>query len=119
MLSLQTSKPSCIVLAMTMRYLCLLSLLHAAFGGGTLKLTWHDCGDASTHAKVTDLKPDAVVLGQKTTITGTGTVDEAVLGGTFEMDVKVSFITEKFTGDLCEAKTFSLPGGLGTMSWDG
>ena len=51
--------------------------------GGTLKLTWSDCGDASTHAKVTGLTPDTITLGQMTTVSGTGTLDEAVTGGSF------------------------------------
>lgn len=87
--------------------------------GGTLKLTWSDCGDASTHGKATSLTPESLTLGQKTTVTGQGSLDEAVTGGTFELDMHASIISKKFTGDICTAKTFTLPLGLGTLSWDG
>lgn len=87
--------------------------------GGTLKLTWSDCGDASTHAKVTGLTPDTITLGQMTTVSGTGTLDEAVTGGTFAIDVKAGggIIHQKFDGDTCQDKTFKLPMGVGSVKW--
>merc|ERR1712232_1254153 len=48
--------------------------------GGTLKITWKDCGDASTHAKVTGLQPNTITMGKTNTVTGSGTTDEAVRG---------------------------------------
>ena len=42
--------------------------LSAVSEGGVLKLTWSDCGDASTHGKVTKVAPDTVTLGQATRI---------------------------------------------------
>jgi hypothetical protein len=87
--------------------------------GGTLKLSWKDCGDASTHGKITGLVPDSLTLGQQTTATGTGTVDEVVTGGSFEIDVKAGIISKKWTGDVCAAKTFDLPLGAGSITWDG
>lgn len=85
--------------------------------GASLKLSYTDCGAA--HGKITGLTPDALPLGSKTTATGTGSVDEAVSAGTFEMDLKASIISQTFTGDLCAAKSFSLPLGTGTIQWDG
>jgi hypothetical protein len=87
--------------------------------GGTLKLTWSDCGDSSTHAKVTGLTPDTLTLGQLTTVSGTGTLDEAVTGGTFEIDVKAGggIVHQKFLGDTCQDKTFKLPLGVGSVKW--
>lgn len=87
--------------------------------GGTLKLSWKDCGGAGTHAKVTSFVPDTVTLGQKTTTTGTGSVDEAVTGGTFDIDVSAGFLRQHWTGDICAQKTFKLPLGAGTITWDG
>merc|ERR1712232_995743 len=87
--------------------------------GGTLKITWSDCGDSSTHAKVTGVKPDTITMGQSTKITGSGTVDEQVTGGSFEISAKAGPITQKYSGDLCQAKTFNLPLGLGSVKWDG
>ena len=55
--------------------------------GGTLKISWTDCGDASTHGKVSDVEPSTLTLGQKTTITGSGTMDEDVPGGAFDITV--------------------------------
>jgi len=85
--------------------------------GGSLKLAWKDCGAA--HGKVTGLSPLSLPLGQTTTVTGTGTVDEAVSGGTFEIDLKASIISQTFKGDLCTAKAFNLPLGTGAITWDG
>merc|ERR1719356_1295687 len=102
-----------------MRVLCAIALLGGAAAAGTLKLSWHDCGDGSTHGKVTGLTPATLTLGQKTTVTGTGSVDEAVTAGTFKIQVKVAIITQEFSGDLCAPKTFKLPLGVGTVTWDG
>merc|ERR1712050_689874 len=77
--------------------------------GGTLKLNWKDCGDSSTHGKVTGLTPDTLTLGQKTTTTGTGTIDEAVTGGSFNIKVNAGILKQTFTGDICAQKTFNLP----------
>merc|ERR1719401_2558540 len=78
--------------------------------GTSLKLTYSDCGAA--HGKVTGLTPDALPLGTKTTATGTGNIDEAASGATFEIDLKTPVISQTFTGDLCASKSFPLP--LGT-----
>merc|ERR1711881_582514 len=50
---------------------------------------------------------------------GTGTVNEAVTGGTYDIAAKAGPIDQHFTGNNCEAKTFNLPLGVGTISWDG
>jgi hypothetical protein len=87
--------------------------------GGTLKITWSDCGDASTHGKITDLEPTSIEIGSSSTMTGTGTLDEDVSGGTFEIDMTASIISQTWTGDICEAKTFTLPLNMGTVTWQG
>lgn len=91
--------------------------------GGTLKLTWKDCGDSSTHGHVSGLTPDSLTLGQKVTLTGTGKVDEAVDSGHFAIDVSAGPTKRHWTGDICEAKTFTvdvpLLGTLVTVTWDG
>eukprot|EP00927_Polykrikos_kofoidii_P076919 TRINITY_DN73935_c0_g1_i1.p1 TRINITY_DN73935_c0_g1~~TRINITY_DN73935_c0_g1_i1.p1 ORF type:complete len:340 (+),score=63.08 TRINITY_DN73935_c0_g1_i1:78-1097(+) len=87
--------------------------------GGILKLTWKDCGDASTHGKVTGLTPDTLTLGTKTAVTGSGTVVEAVTDGSFKISVKAGFISKEFDGDICKAQTFPLPLGSGSVTWDG
>jgi len=50
-----------------------------------LALTWEDCGDADTHANVTNVGPASVPLGQTTAIYGTGQLDEDVSGGLFDL----------------------------------
>merc|ERR1712216_831505 len=85
----------------------------------SLSLTWSDCG--AEHATTTDVQPSALALGQDTAITGTGSLDKAVTGGTYDMELKAGggLIDSHFTGNNCEAKSFDLPLGLGKLSWDG
>jgi len=87
--------------------------------GGTLKLGWKDCSDKTYHAKVEKLAPDTIQLGQKTSVTGSGTTDEQVTGGGFTIDAKFGPVSEHWNGDVCTAKTFNLPLGLGKVTWDG
>eukprot|EP00929_Paragymnodinium_shiwhaense_P112738 TRINITY_DN81002_c0_g1_i1.p2 TRINITY_DN81002_c0_g1~~TRINITY_DN81002_c0_g1_i1.p2 ORF type:complete len:177 (-),score=41.07 TRINITY_DN81002_c0_g1_i1:183-713(-) len=87
--------------------------------GGTLKLTWSDCGDASTKGKVTGFTPDSLTLGQKATLTGAGSLTESVTGGDYALSLKAGIISQTFTGDMCQPKTFDLPLGTGSLSWDG
>jgi len=88
-------------------------------GGGTLSLTWTDCGDADTHGKVNSLTPDKMTLGEKTTITGNGNVDEDITGGTFSIHLSAFMVSETYEGSICEAKTFDMPMGMGSVTWNG
>merc|ERR1719453_2669748 len=95
-------------------------LFGGAMAGGTLSITWQDCGDANTHGKATDVEPSTVDLGTETQMTGTGTLDKTVSGGTYDIEAKAAgIIDQHFTGNNCEAKTFNLPLGVGSISWDG
>ena len=86
--------------------------------GGTLKLTWSDCG--GVHGKATSIQPAALTLGTPTNIIGKGAVDEAVSGGGFEISVKAGIIPlVDHKGDLCKADAISLPGGIGSIQWKG
>merc|ERR1711937_393368 len=87
--------------------------------GGTLKLNWNDCG--AKHGKVTGLLPTTLALGQETAVTGSGSVDEAVSGGEFSLEVKAGggIVHKTFNGDICKASTFDLPVGAGSITWDG
>merc|ERR1712232_1455165 len=80
--------------------------------GGKLALTWEDCGDASTHGHTVDVQPTEIVIGQDTTITGTGSTDKAISSGSFTIKVT-------YTGKICEAAEFKMPLGIGTLSWAG
>merc|ERR1712048_903109 len=90
---------------------------------GTLALSFTDCGDSSTHAVVKDIEPKTIVLGQKTDITGTGTVDEDVTGGSFEMKLSAAgIINEDWKGDICKPASFDVKAlaiKVGTVAWKG
>lgn len=86
--------------------------------GGTLKITWSDCG--SQHGKATSIEPAELTLGQATNIVGKGSLDEAVAGGGYEFSVKAGVIPLlDHKGDLCKAESISLPGGIGSVQWQG
>jgi len=87
--------------------------------GGTLGLTWKDCGDASTKAKISGLTPTSLTLGQKTTVTGSGSITEGVSDGKIAVSLKASIIKKTFSGDVCSATTFTLPLGVGSIRYDG
>jgi hypothetical protein len=109
-----------ICLNFIMQIALIASLLNGALAGGTVSITWSDCGTASTHGKATDVEPSTVNLGTETQMTGSGTTDKAVSGGTYDMEAKAAgIIDQHFTGNNCEAKTFNLPLGVGSISWDG
>merc|ERR1711907_930467 len=86
--------------------------------GGNLNLKWTDCGDSSYHAKVTSLAPTLLPIGAKTTITGSGNVDEQVTSGAFTITAKFG-VTEHYSGDVCSSKVIKLPLGVGTITWEG
>merc|ERR1719181_33920 len=87
--------------------------------GGVLGLTWKDCGDASTKAKISGLTPTSLTLGQKTTVTGSGTISEGVSDGKIAVSLKASIISKTYSGDVCTGQTFTLPLGVGSIQYDG
>jgi hypothetical protein len=95
------------------------SVVSTAVAGGVLDISWADCGDASTHGKITGIDKSSITLGQETTVTGSGTTDEAISSGDFTISAKAGPITQKYQGKVCEAKEFDLPLGLGKISWAG
>merc|ERR1712232_530533 len=65
-------------------------------------------------------EPSEIVIGDDTTIIGTGSTDKEVASGTFKMELSASMgIKETYTGEICEAKQFKMPLGIGTVSWGG
>jgi hypothetical protein len=87
--------------------------------GGTLSLNWKDCGDSSTKGKVSGLAPTSLTLGQKTRVTGSGSVTEDVSAGKVTIKAKASIISKTYSGDVCKAQTFTLPLGVGSITYDG
>merc|ERR1712125_182012 len=51
-----------------------------------LKLTWSDCG--GQHVKITGFSPATITTGTKTTMTGTGNLDEDVSAANFDLEMK-------------------------------
>merc|ERR1712113_1160368 len=88
-------------------------------GVSQLSLTWSDCGAGATHAKITDFSPSSLTLGEKTTMTGTGQLDEAVTTAKFDL-VMNGAIGQllKCDGDAAQSKTCSLPLGVGSLTFE-
>jgi len=102
------------------KFAAVTALAGAAFAGD-VALSWTDCGDASTHGKISDVEPKTLTLGTTTTVTGTGSTDEAVSAGSFSASITAGggLVHDTWKGDLCSASTHSLPLGLGEISFKG
>jgi len=89
--------------------------------GGSLQLSYKDCGDASTHAKITGLTPSTATIGRKATITGTGELDEDITDGTFSMKVGFSKGVPllECSGDASAGKKCSFPFLSGSLKFEG
>jgi len=89
--------------------------------GGTLDLTWKDCGDSESHVKISDLSPKTLTIGRTTTITGTGVVDEDVVDGTFKahMGLTAGLTLLECSGDASQRKKCSFPLNTGSLTFDG
>merc|ERR1712072_1604344 len=81
-----------------------------------LKLTWADCG--GQHVKITGFSPATVVTGTKTTMTGTGNLDEDVSAANFDLEMKTLAGTVSCKGDAGTSKTCSLPLGVGSLTFN-
>jgi C1A family cysteine protease len=88
--------------------------------GGVITLDWTDCGDSSTHGKITSLEPATLTIGTKTSIAGKGSLDEALQGATYEVTAKALGVTVfSHKGDACKAETIKLPAGAGEIDMKG
>merc|ERR1712087_324857 len=83
-----------------------------------LKLAWTDCGDSSTHTKITSFTPSSITTGQKATMTGTGDLDEDVSGANFDLEMKTLAGKVSCKGDASQSKTCSLPLGVGSLTFN-
>jgi len=89
--------------------------------GGTLSLSYKDCGSSSTHAKITSLSPSVATTGRTTKITGHGNLDEDIADATFEMEVAFSSGVPLLdcSGDAQAQKKCGFPLGTGSLTFDG
>jgi len=86
---------------------------------GNIPLTYEDCGDASTHVKITGLTPASVVPGQRTKITGSGNLDTDISGATFQ--TKTTFTGGDLlscSGDAGQKKKCGMAP-FGSLTFDG
>jgi len=96
------------------------ALLGGAAAGGSIKLNWSDCGDSSTHGKITSLEPTSVTLGTKTSLKGKGSVDETIQAATYKVVAKEGPIPIfSHNGDACSPGTIKLPAGTGQIDMKG
>merc|ERR1712232_563267 len=83
-----------------------------------LALSWSDCNPKS-HAPIADFSPAAITLGQKTTMTGHGHLDEEVTSANFDLKMTgfagVTLLHCK--GDASQSKTCGLPMGTGSLTF--
>merc|ERR1712232_989049 len=77
-----------------------------------------DCGDSSTHTKITSFTPASITTGAKSTMTGTGDLDEDVTGATFDLELAAGIIKLSCKGDASVSKTCNLPLGSGSLTFN-
>jgi len=87
-------------------------------GASTLKLAWNDCGDSSTHTKITGFSPSAITTGQTATMIGTGNLDEDVSGANFDLEMNTLAGKVSCKGDASQSKTCHLPLGVGSLTFN-
>jgi len=84
-----------------------------------LTLAWKDCGDATTHAKITSFTPPAITLGTKATMIGTGSLDEDVSGASFDLEMSGALgHMLSCKGDASATKSCPLPLGTGSLTYE-
>merc|ERR1719269_176102 len=84
-----------------------------------LSLTWKDCGDSSTKAKITGFTPASIAEGKTNKLTGTGDLSEVVTGATFDLTM-TGAIGQLLhcSGDASASKTCKLPLGSGSLTFE-
>jgi len=95
-----------------------MKVIAAALAASTtaVPLTWKDCGDASTHGRITDIAPLEIPIGATTNLVGKGTIDEDINSATFKFVAKVGPLPIlKGSGNVCEDNTIKLPLGAGSI----
>merc|ERR1712232_1326378 len=70
------------------------------------------------HVKITGFSPATVTTGTKTTMTGTGNLDEDVSAASFDLEMKTAAGTVSCKGDAGTSKTCHLPLGVGSPTFN-
>ena len=109
----------CLVIPLDVMMKIIAGAMVVATSATDLKLAWEDCGDASTHTKITSFTPDTLTLGAKTTMAGVGPIDEDVTdGATFDLEMTGSLgKLLSCKGDATVSKTCNLPLNTGSLSF--
>jgi hypothetical protein len=93
--------------------------LVAAAAADQIKIAISDCG-SGVPGHVTGISPSAITTGQKTTITGSGTVDSDVASATYTMTIKALGVAlQTCTGDMCSSAECKLPLNTGSLDFQG
>jgi hypothetical protein len=93
-----------------------------ALAGAKLDINWKDCGDSTFHGHVQNLTvtPNPAELGKPFTVVGTGSSDEQLSGGSWELVVNA--LGKKVldtTKDLCGDSEIDLPLMMGKVKIHG
>lgn len=102
----------------SMKFALASSLAAVASAGASLPLTWNDCSDETYKTKINSLTPDAVTIGQTTTIVGTGHLLEDITED-ITFDGKLELSLEDCTGTASAGKTCHFPLNTGTIGFKG
>lgn len=84
----------------------------------TVDIKWKDCSDSSYHGKVKDIKitPNPPVLGKPISVEATGSLDEGVSGGQYELKIKKLITILDHKDNVCGNSTIKLPLGMGSIT---
>jgi hypothetical protein len=84
----------------------------------TVDIKWKDCSDSSYHGKVKDIKitPNPPVLGKPISVEATGSLDEDISGGQYELKIKKIITVLDHKDNICGNSTIKLPLGMGTIT---
>jgi cathepsin B len=97
----------------------LVAALATSVEAGTISLSIEDCG-SGVPGHVQDINPKSINTGSTSTITGAGTLDSDVAGGSFTLDIKALGVSlQKCNGDICSASSCDLPLGTGSIAFKG
>jgi len=98
---------------------CIKVITGKSDANGDIPLTYEDCGDSETHAKITGLSPSSVTPGKLTKITGAGNLDKDIADGTFHLQTFYSGgDLLDCNGDASVTRKCLLGGVLGSLTFE-
>jgi len=89
---------------------------------GRVAVEWNDCGNGQAASKIVSMTPNALSLGGKTNIVGTGMLSQSISGGNFSVKMAsglAGLTLFDFSGDLCTTEKKHSLDGLMSLTWEG